>query len=246
MFPASEFSPSFYPTFPEHPDIVDDGLLHQNVVEIGSLVGELSQYHSLHPAAQSDTLQDNWPSVSDRTNHHWDDYFDRDWVLYPDSLDQAELSEVTLDASGPCSAACIAHNSQRLSNERFETARTGTTLSSYCPIDEFQAIVEEYVQRSSMTRQLEAQGSREKRPANAFLLYRMAFRSVAERVYKTKSQQHVSRFCGQSWQEEPKDIKDYFRYKASIEKRNHKEAFGIGAWAVSHDQELGIGPNTTE
>jgi len=50
-----------------------------------------------------------------------------------------------------------------------------------------------------------------KRLPNAFILYQVAFRLVAEQVYLTKDQRLVSKACGESWFREPEYLRMWFQ-----------------------------------
>lgn len=100
--------------------------------------------------------------------------------------------------------------------------------------------IEKYVQRNSIERRSEARDGKIKRPLNAFMLYRMAFRDVAERLYITKDQQRVSKICGESWLQETKELRTWFRLQALTEKENYRKA-----WQVS-EGEISIEPTTNE
>lgn len=84
--------------------------------------------------------------------------------------------------------------------------------------------IEQYVQRTPDQRRLEAAGGVAKRPPNAFILYRIAFRHVAEQVYNTNLQQVVSKICGESWLQEPEQLRTWFKTLAITEKANHDKS----------------------
>lgn len=80
--------------------------------------------------------------------------------------------------------------------------------------------------RSTADRQSEAQRSGKiKRPYNAFILYRMTYQLLAQRIGETKSHQSVSTLCGDSWASESMDIKLRFQELAQLERQGHMHAF---------------------
>lgn len=78
-----------------------------------------------------------------------------------------------------------------------------------------------------MERRSETRNGKIKRPLNAFILYRMAFRDVAEQLYATKDQKRVSKICGESWLQETKELRTWFRLQALTEKENCRKAWEV-------------------
>ncbi|KAM5359605.1 hypothetical protein ACJA88_015089 [Fusarium oxysporum] len=206
MNPATDQGLLLYSALPNDPDCKNERLLPQSIPEAGDFFQNSSLSHSLPLAPQPWFLQDSWYLTSTQADYALDGWFERDWVLFPGTPEPLEQPDDIMAISAPRCEECI-------------------VLSGCGFLETAQCRVDRYVQRTSEQRRLEAQSGKNKRPANAFILYRIAFRSVAEVVYNTKSQQLVSKICGKSWQLESDEIKTWFQEQATIEKANHGKTF---------------------
>ncbi|KAH6876684.1 hypothetical protein B0T10DRAFT_532558 [Thelonectria olida] len=158
-----------------------------------------------HPVFQPRTFQDYYCPSSADAEYTWTEWLESDWLLFPDIPDPIEQPE---DVSNIASPQC--HRVDVLSNCEFSP----TSIHK----------IEQYVQRTPEQRRLEAAGGKAKRPPNAFILYRIAFRHAAERVYGTKLQQVVSKICGESWLRESEQLRTWFKTLAITEKANHEKS----------------------
>ncbi|KAJ3454283.1 hypothetical protein MRS44_018177 [Fusarium solani] len=114
--------------------------------------------------------------------------FGEDWILFPDFMGPCEHDgDLVGIGPHPCDAV--------------------HALSFLGASDKWMQNIENYVQRNLIERRSEARNGKIKRPLNAFMLYRMAFRDVAEQLYVTKDQQRVSKICGESWLQETKELR---------------------------------------
>jgi hypothetical protein len=206
MNPAADQDLRLYSALPNDPDCKNEWLLPQPIPETGGFFQHPPLSHSPPSASQLGIFRDSWHPTSAQVGHALDGWFERDWVLFPDSPDSVEQPDDIMDISA-------------------RTCNTCTILSSCGFLETAQFRVDRYVQRTTEQRRLEAQSGKKKRTANAFILYRIAFRCVAEHVYSTKSQQLVSRICGRSWQLESDEVKTWFQEQARIEKANHGKTF---------------------
>jgi hypothetical protein len=88
--------------------------------------------------------------------------------------------------------------------------------------------IEAYVNRSAEQRQKEVDEGKVpgkvKRPMNSFMLYRKAYQNRAKEWCLQNNHQVVSQVCGDSWPQEPDEIKDQFSEWARIERLNHQNA----------------------
>ena len=95
-------------------------------------------------------------------------------------------------------------------------------------VDEIQDDIEKFATRSTAERKGCANvDGRVKRPLNAFMLYRKAYKHVAMAQLKKENQdnQAVSRICGYSWSSlEAEDVRKRFKNLAATETKKHKEA----------------------
>ncbi|KAI8710255.1 HMG box domain-containing protein [Fusarium sp. LHS14.1] len=131
-----------------------------------------------------------------------------DWVLFPDFMGLCEQDEdLVVIGPHPCD--------------------TVHALSFSGASDKWMQNIEKHVQRSSIERRSETRNGKIKRPLNAFILYRMAFRDVAEQLYATKDQKRVSKICGESWLQETKELRAWFRLQALTEKENCRKAWEV-------------------
>ncbi|EXK24838.1 hypothetical protein FOMG_18465 [Fusarium oxysporum f. sp. melonis 26406] len=188
-----------YSALPNDSDCQNEYPLPQSIQEEGGFFQNSSLSHSLPSASQPGILQDSWHPTSAQADHAFDGWFERDWVLFPDTPDPVEQPD--------------------------DITENSIVLSSYGSLEEAQFRVDRHVQRTLEQRHLVAQSGKNKRPANAFILYRIAFQCVAEEFYSTKCQQFVSRICGKSWQLESDDVKAWFQEQATIQKANYTQAF---------------------
>ncbi|RSL39907.1 hypothetical protein CEP51_016759 [Fusarium floridanum] len=128
-----------------------------------------------------------------------------DWILFPDFMGLGEHDENLMGIGPhPCD---VVH-----------------ALSLSGASDKWMQNIEKHVQRSLVERRSETRNGKIKRPLNAFMLYRMAFRHVAEQLYATKDQKRVSKICGESWLQEAKELRAWFRLQALTEKENCTQA----------------------
>ncbi|KAF4976582.1 hypothetical protein FDECE_18460 [Fusarium decemcellulare] len=125
----------------------------------------------------------------------WAEPPEGDWLLFPE--------------------ACQSHlHAQGLwETEPTQCGKSGI-LSNHGRLEEGLRELEKYMEKFHLRRGLDAGRRKTERPLNAFILYRIAFRHVAEQVYCTKDQRLVSKKCGDSWRKESDRIKDWFRDKA--------------------------------
>jgi HMG (high mobility group) box len=88
--------------------------------------------------------------------------------------------------------------------------------------------IETYVNRSAEDRRKEVEDGKVpgkvKRPMNSFMLYRKAYQNRAKEWCLQNNHQVVSQVCGDSWPQEPDEIKDQFGEWARIERLNHQNA----------------------
>lgn len=88
--------------------------------------------------------------------------------------------------------------------------------------------IEKYVNRSAEERRKEVEDGKVpgkvKRPMNSFMLYRKAYQNRAKEWCLQNNHQVVSQVCGDSWPQEPDEIKDQFSEWARIERLNHQNA----------------------
>jgi isopentenyldiphosphate isomerase len=88
--------------------------------------------------------------------------------------------------------------------------------------------IEAYVNRSAEQRRKEVDEGKVpgkvKRPMNSFMLYRKAYQNRAKEWCLQNNHQVVSQVCGDSWPQEPDEIKDQFSEWARIERLNHQNA----------------------
>jgi hypothetical protein len=88
--------------------------------------------------------------------------------------------------------------------------------------------IEAYVNRSAEERRREVEEGKipgkVKRPMNSFMLYRKAYQNRAKEWCLQNNHQVVSQVCGDSWPQEPDEIKDQFGEWARIERLNHQNA----------------------
>ncbi|KAJ1548994.1 hypothetical protein HK096_000775, partial [Nowakowskiella sp. JEL0078] len=61
------------------------------------------------------------------------------------------------------------------------------------------------------------------RPHNPFILYRIERKYKAREEYPNMDSREMSRIIGEQWKNEPEEVKDEFRRKASLLKRQHKQ-----------------------
>ncbi|KAJ3453490.1 hypothetical protein MRS44_017737 [Fusarium solani] len=155
---------------------------------------------------EPNALEDDCDSSFAYTDSAWTYGFGEDWILFPDSAGPSE-QDGDLAGIGP------------------HPCDTVHALSFLGASDKSMQNIEKYVQRNSIERRSEARDGKIKRPLNAFMLYRMAFRDVAERLYITKDQQRVSKICGESWLQETKELRTWFRLQALTEKENYRKAW---------------------
>ncbi|RYC82210.1 hypothetical protein BFJ63_vAg14918 [Fusarium oxysporum f. sp. narcissi] len=164
---------------------------------LSSILGEQSP----QSASKQVTAPGGYYSTPSRDNCTWTGSFEEDWVLFPDVPEPNEqgTTEVDLTWSNfhPCSV---------LSDYVTEEAL------SLLDINQYVGVLSE-----------EPGDGKVKRPPNAFILYRTAFRHVAEDIFSTKSQQHVSKICGESWLQEKENIKAWFQAQAMVGKANYKK-----------------------
>ncbi|KAH7184435.1 hypothetical protein DER44DRAFT_834786 [Fusarium oxysporum] len=191
-----------YSALPNDSDCMNEYLLPQSIQRVGGFYQNLSLSHSLPSASQPGILQDSWHPTSSQADHAFYGWFEREWVLFPDTPDPVEQPD--------------------------DITENSVVLSSYGSLEETQFRVDRHVQRTLEQRHLVAQSGKNKRPANAFILYRIAFQCVAEELYSTKCQQLVSRICGKSWQLESDDVKAWFQEQATIQKANYRQVFEHG------------------
>ncbi|KAK8096389.1 uncharacterized protein PG998_014257 [Apiospora kogelbergensis] len=90
--------------------------------------------------------------------------------------------------------------------------------------------IETWVQRSTVVRRQEqpqaSNGGRVKRPQNAFMLWRKAYRNSIKALYFDRNPKpNFSKVCGELWLLEPAETRMRFKQWAEIEKKNHKTAF---------------------
>ncbi|KAK7928827.1 HMG box protein [Apiospora marii] len=90
--------------------------------------------------------------------------------------------------------------------------------------------IEAWVQRSTVIRRQEqpqaSNGGRVKRPQNAFMLWRKAYRnSIKALSFDRDPKPNFSKVCGELWLLEPAETRMRFKQWAEIEKKNHKTAF---------------------
>ena len=62
------------------------------------------------------------------------------------------------------------------------------------------------------------------RPMNSFMLYRDAYTDRIKAHMKQNNHQNISRIAGSSWQNETRDIRDYYEELARIERDSHANA----------------------
>ncbi|KAF5704084.1 hypothetical protein FGLOB1_8700 [Fusarium globosum] len=140
-------------------------------------------------------------STPARANCTWTGFFEEDWVLFPDAPEPSEQETTELELALPNLPAC-------------------SVLSDYVTEEALSLLdIGQYVEVLSA----EPGDGKIKRPPNSFILYRTAFRHVAENILSTKSQQHVSKLCGESWLQEKENIKTWFQEQAMIAKANYKK-----------------------
>jgi hypothetical protein len=88
--------------------------------------------------------------------------------------------------------------------------------------------IETYVNRSAEDRRREVEmgkiPGKVKRPMNSFMLYRKAYQNRAKEWCLQNNHQVVSQVCGDSWPQEPDEIKDQYSEWARIERLNHQNA----------------------
>jgi HMG (high mobility group) box len=88
--------------------------------------------------------------------------------------------------------------------------------------------IERYVNRSTEERRREVEEGKVpgkvKRPMNSFMLYRKAYQNRAKEWCLQNNHQVVSQVCGDSWPQEPDEIKDQYSEWARIERLNHQNA----------------------
>jgi hypothetical protein len=88
--------------------------------------------------------------------------------------------------------------------------------------------IEAYVNRSAEERRKEVDEGKVpgkvKRPMNSFMLYRKAYQNRAKEWCLQNNHQVVSQVCGDSWPQEPDEIKDQYSEWARVERLNHQNA----------------------
>ncbi|KAF5963816.1 HMG-box protein STE11 [Fusarium bulbicola] len=147
------------------------------------------------------TTSGGYYSTPSRANCTWTGLFEEDWVLFPDAPEPSEQGTTEIELA--------------LSN-----LPTCSVLSDYVTEEALSLLdIDQYIRVLSEG----PGGGKTKRPPNSFILYRTAFRHIAERVLSTKSQQHVSKLCGESWLQEKENIKTWFQEQAMIAKANYNK-----------------------
>ncbi|KAI1296049.1 hypothetical protein F5Y03DRAFT_399058 [Xylaria venustula] len=96
-------------------------------------------------------------------------------------------------------------------------SKLAATMPNYKEID-----MDAFVRRGVEGRIKKGQSCR---PANAFILYRIAYSQVASHVLKSNQHQNISRLVGASWGLESEAVKSRFGQLAELEKEYHSMIF---------------------
>ncbi|KAK8096421.1 Mating-type M-specific polypeptide Mc [Apiospora kogelbergensis] len=101
--------------------------------------------------------------------------------------------------------------------------------------------IKAWVQRSTEVRRQEqpqaSNGGRVKRPQNAFMLWRKAYRNSIKALHFDRNPKpNFSKVCGELWLLEPAETRMRFKQWAEIEKKNHRTAFPNYVFSTSRSK----------